>query len=34
MRFPFEFFEIIKDNFLIQHLRVAASECWRLEKSS
>ena len=29
-----EFFEIIKDNFFIKHLRATASECWRPEKSS
>ena len=29
-----EFFEFIKDNFFIKHLRATASECWRLEKSS
>ena len=28
------FFEIIKGDFFIKHLRVSASECWRLEKSS
>ena len=32
--FSCEFFEIIKTNFFIKHLRAAASECWRLEKSS
>ena len=32
--FSCEFFEIIKGDFFIKHLRVSASECWRLEKSS
>ena len=32
--FSCEFFEIIKGNFFIKHLRASASECWQLEKSS
>ena len=32
--FSYEFFEIIKGNFFIKHLRASASEYWQLEKSS
>ena len=32
--FSCEFFEIIKGDFFIKHIRASSSECWQLAKSS